>query len=83
MTHAAGFKTGLKEVQVFHTGVEAPASTNQAPLVDAWVKPGVAVPGQVDLVGTAKDDGLPGRRAELRRGASCRHPPAVSRCSTR
>ena len=59
VTHAAGFKTGIKEVQVFRTGVEAPASTNQAPLVDAWVKPGVAVPGQVDLVGTAKDDGLP------------------------
>jgi hypothetical protein len=58
-THAAGFKTGVKEVQVFHTGVQAPPSTNAAPQVDAWVKPGVAVPGQVDLVGTTKDDGLP------------------------
>ncbi len=59
VTHAAGFKTGVKEVQVFRTGVEAPASTNQAPQVDAWLKPGVAIPGQADLVGTAKDDGLP------------------------
>lgn len=59
VTHAAGFKTGVKEVQVFSTGVEAPPSTNQAPLVDAWLKPGVAIPGQADLVGSAKDDGLP------------------------
>ncbi|WP_317450978.1 Ig-like domain-containing protein [Microbacterium thalassium] len=59
VTHAAGSKTGIKEVQLLHTGVEAPVSTNQAPLVEAWVKPGVAIPGQADLVGTAKDDGLP------------------------
>lgn len=59
LTHAAGAKTGVKEVQLFHTGIEAPAGTNQAPSVQAWVKPGVAVPGQADLVGTVKDDGLP------------------------
>ena len=59
VNHAAGLKTAIKEVQVFHTGVAAPASTNLAPSVQAWTKSGVSTPGQIDLVGTVKDDGLP------------------------
>lgn len=59
VNHASGFKTGIKEVQLFATGIEAPASTNLAPSVQAWAKSGVATAGQVDLVGTVKDDGLP------------------------
>ncbi|MBS1906451.1 MAG: Ig-like domain-containing protein [Actinobacteria bacterium] len=59
VNHAAGMKTGIKEVQVFRTGIEAPAGTNQAPSVQAWVKSGVPIPGQADLVGVVKDDGLP------------------------
>ena len=57
-THAAGSTTGIKEVQVFNTGVEAPASTNQAPYVDAW-RDSRFVAGQARLIGTVKDDGLP------------------------
>ncbi|MCI2956239.1 Ig-like domain-containing protein [Agromyces atrinae] len=60
VTHAAGVKTGIKEVQVFQTGVEAPPSTNQAPLVTAWHDAAGSVAGLAKLVGTVKDDGLPG-----------------------
>lgn len=59
VNHASGLKTAVKEVQVFHTGVAAPPSTNLAPTVQAWAKPGLATPGRIDLVGTVKDDGLP------------------------
>jgi hypothetical protein len=59
-THASGAKTGIKEVQVFGTGIEAPPSTNLAPHVDAWRDAGFVAPGQARLVGTVKDDGLPG-----------------------
>ena len=59
VTHAGGAKTGIKELQVFSTGVEAPASTNQAPLVTAWQDAAASTAGEAALVGTAKDDGLP------------------------
>ncbi|KQM39551.1 Ig-like domain-containing protein [Microbacterium sp. Leaf203] len=59
VTHASGMKTGVKELQVFHTGVAAPASTNQAPLVTAWQNLQASVGGAAALVGTVKDDGLP------------------------
>lgn len=60
VTHAGGAKTGVKEVQLFSTGVEAPPSTNQAPLVTAWQDVQASTAGEAALVGTAKDDGLPG-----------------------
>ncbi|MBB2968954.1 OmpL47-type beta-barrel domain-containing protein [Leifsonia aquatica] len=60
VTHASGAKTGVKEVQVYDTGIAAPASTNAAPFVDAYRQQGAAIPGQATLVGTVKDDGLPG-----------------------
>jgi hypothetical protein len=59
VVHASGAKTGIKELQVFSTGVEAPASTNQAPLVTAWQDAAASTAGEAALVGTAKDDGLP------------------------
>ncbi|TGO05752.1 OmpL47-type beta-barrel domain-containing protein [Serinibacter arcticus] len=58
--HAPGFRTGIKEVQAFDTGVPAPASSNQAPLADAWLDSAYNQAGSARLVGTAKDDGLPG-----------------------
>ena len=59
VTHAGGEKTGVKELQVFSTGVDAPASTNQAPLVTAWQDAAASTAGEAVLVGSAKDDGLP------------------------
>nr|WP_228506706.1 Ig-like domain-containing protein [Plantibacter sp. VKM Ac-2880] len=59
VNHAAGFKTGVKELQLFATGVEAPASTNQAPSVNAWVDQANSAGGTLALVGEVKDDGLP------------------------
>lgn len=58
-THAAGAKTGVKELQVFSTGVAAPASSNQAPLVTAWQDRQGSAGGSAALIGTVKDDGLP------------------------
>ncbi len=59
VTHAAGTKTGIKEVQAFSTGVQAPASTNQAPKADAWTDSTYNQAGSARLLGTAQDDGLP------------------------
>ena len=65
VTHAGGAKTGIKEVQVFSTGVEAPPSTNQAPLVTAWEDAAASTAGEAALVGTAKDDGLPAGELDI------------------
>ena len=58
-THASGAKTGVKELQVFRTGIAAPASSNAAPLVTAWQNDQASAGGAAALVGTVKDDGLP------------------------
>ncbi|OYC97783.1 OmpL47-type beta-barrel domain-containing protein [Microbacterium sp. Yaish 1] len=60
VAHAAGAKTGVKELQVFRTGLPAPESTNQAPLVTAWENRQASAGGAAALIGTVKDDGLPG-----------------------
>ncbi|NQX35427.1 cell wall-binding repeat-containing protein [Herbiconiux sp. VKM Ac-2851] len=60
VVHAPGMKTGLKEVEAFATGIAAPAASNVAPFVDAYVDVKGSVPGRTKLVGTVKDDGLPG-----------------------
>ncbi len=44
---------------MFSTGIAAPASTNQAPLVTAWQDPQASAAGAAALAGTVKDDGLP------------------------
>lgn len=56
-THASGYKTGVKEIEAFNTGIDAPASTNQAPVVDARVVKNSAA--GAELSGVVKDDGLP------------------------
>ena len=65
VTHAGGAKTGIKELQVFSTGVAAPPSTNQAPLVTAWEDATAGAAGEAVLIGTAKDDGLPAGTIEV------------------
>ncbi|MFP7707031.1 Ig-like domain-containing protein [Trueperella sp. LYQ141] len=57
LTHAAGFKTGVKEIEAFHTGIAAGPSTNQAPSVSAYVAANTSAGAQ--LIGQVKDDGLP------------------------
>jgi len=57
--HAAGFRTGVKEVQAFATGVEAPPSTNAAPKVTVYRDPAFDQPAQVRLVGSVSDDAQP------------------------
>lgn len=59
VTHAAGARTGLKEIQVRATGAEAPPSTNAAPSVSAYVDPTFSQPSQARIIGTVSDDGLP------------------------
>ncbi|MFC3688004.1 Ig-like domain-containing protein [Aquipuribacter hungaricus] len=59
VTHAPGFRTGIKEVQVRRTGAEAPAVTNAAPSVTARPDAAFSQPGAARLVGTVLDDGLP------------------------
>ncbi|MBT0994180.1 Ig-like domain-containing protein [Cellulomonas sp. DKR-3] len=57
--HAAGARTGLKEIQVRSTGEEAPASTNVAPQVKAYLDTTFSQPSQARVIGTVSDDGLP------------------------
>ena len=58
--HSPGFKTGIKEVQAFGTGVPAPTPVNAPPLADAWVDSSYHQAGSARLIGTAQDDGNPG-----------------------
>ncbi|MEU4694737.1 Ig-like domain-containing protein [Actinoplanes sp. NPDC023714] len=58
--HAAGAKTGIKEVQAFDSGVAAPDSQDAKPLADAWVDSTYQQDGSVRLLGLAQDDGKPG-----------------------
>lgn len=57
--HAAGFRTGLKEIQAFATGDEAPPSTNAAPKVTAYQDPAFDQPSQVRIIGSVTDDAQP------------------------
>ncbi|MEU4163532.1 Ig-like domain-containing protein [Actinoplanes sp. NPDC026670] len=58
--HAPGFKTGIKEIQAYDTGVPAPDPVNAAPLADAWIDSTYSQAGSVRLLGLAQDDGAPG-----------------------
>ncbi|RAK27476.1 chitobiase/beta-hexosaminidase-like protein [Actinoplanes lutulentus] len=58
--HAPGFKTGIKEIQAFGTGVTAPDPVNAPPLADAWLDSSYSAAGSVRLIGLAQDDGNPG-----------------------
>jgi len=59
MTHQAGHRTALKELQVFHTGAHAPPAHNVAPYALATVDPSFRSAGQARLTGVVKDDALP------------------------
>ncbi len=59
VTHAAGAKTGVKEVQVRNTGLGTPLAENQAPTVQAWVDQSGTSGGTVKLVGQVGDDAKP------------------------
>lgn len=56
-THAPGYKTGVKEIEAYDTGIAAPEAQNKAPVVDAYVAKNSAEGAQ--LAGTVRDDGLP------------------------
>ncbi|GAA0481724.1 hypothetical protein Ade02nite_57250 [Paractinoplanes deccanensis] len=58
--HAAGAKTGIKEVQAYDSGVAAPEAQDAKPLADAWVDSTYSQDGSVRLLGLAQDDGTPG-----------------------
>jgi hypothetical protein len=59
LTHQAGHKTALKELQVFRTGVAAPPVRNVAPYALATVDSSFRPAGQALLRGEVKDDALP------------------------
>src|SRR5947199_10628958 len=59
LTHQAGHKTGLKEVQVFHTGDHVRPADNTAPYVLAKQDPAFHRPAKAGLIGVVKDDSLP------------------------
>lgn len=56
-TPQPGLSVGVKELEAYNTGIAAPASTNQAPQVQASV--GQTQGGKTSLGGIVKDDGLP------------------------
>ncbi|XVU21242.1 OmpL47-type beta-barrel domain-containing protein [Actinoplanes sp. CA-054009] len=58
--HAAGARTGIKEVQAYDTTVAAPAAQDAKPLADAWVDSTYSQDGSVRLLGLAQGDGTPG-----------------------
>ncbi|BBH70584.1 carbohydrate-binding protein [Actinoplanes sp. OR16] len=58
--HAAGARTGIKEIQAFDSGEAAPAAEDAKPLADAWVDSTYQQDGSVRLLGLAQDDGRPG-----------------------
>ncbi|MDR1799761.1 MAG: Ig-like domain-containing protein, partial [Bifidobacteriaceae bacterium] len=59
VSHAQGYKTGLKEIQAFYNPASVPTPTNVAPKVRASVDPAYVQPAQARLVGTVGDDALP------------------------
>jgi hypothetical protein len=60
MTHQhGGLASGLKEIQVFETGVRPPRPRNQPPVVTVQEDPSVNRPAQARLLGVVRDDGLP------------------------
>jgi len=57
-THLGELRTGIKELQVFDTGVAAPSAENVPPQVRARVADGSG--GVRQLIGTVRDDARPG-----------------------
>ena len=59
VTHAPGFRTGVKEIQVRRTGIEAAPVSNAPPSVSARVDTSYTKAGSARLIGTVLDDALP------------------------
>jgi PKD repeat protein len=64
MTHQAGHRTGLKELEVFRTGARVRPDRNAAPYVLAKQDLAFRRPAQARLVGVVKDDALPAGSAQ-------------------
>ncbi|GAA4196127.1 Ig-like domain-containing protein [Microbacterium oryzae] len=60
--HADGFATGIKELQVSHTGEPVSPAGNAAPSVLAYTRAGAVSAGVASLTGIVKDDGAPSER---------------------
>src|SRR5699024_5745614 len=58
-THMPGQHTGIKELQAFNTGSDAPAAENLPPEVRAHLDPGYDRPGASKVIGTVRDDAAP------------------------
>lgn len=56
-THAPDARTGLKEIEAYHTGIPTPTAENQPPSVEAYVSK-IGSQG-AQLSGVVKDDGMP------------------------
>lgn len=57
MTPYPGIDMGLKEIQVFETGIEVPIEENQAPEVEIFIDSNFDQPMQKQLYATVRDDG--------------------------
>ncbi|GKW20069.1 carbohydrate-binding protein [Pectobacterium araliae] len=67
VTHAGAARTGIKAIQVYHTGAAAPQPvSNHAPQVLAWLQDGGRHFGALQLSGQIGDDGLPDGKLAVR-----------------
>ncbi|WP_054860299.1 discoidin domain-containing protein [Gracilibacillus sp. JCM 18860] len=54
-----GFAVGLKEIQVFETGIEVPAEPNKAPKVSVFIDKDFNQPMKKRFIASVEDDGQP------------------------
>lgn len=67
VTHAGSARTGIKELQVFDSGLAAPAvAGNAPPQVQAWQLDDPGADGAVMVNGRVGDDGLPNGALQVR-----------------
>ncbi|WP_456361859.1 Ig-like domain-containing protein [Xanthomonas arboricola] len=68
VTHAGSARTGIKEIQLFDSGLPPPAAanTNAAPQVQAWQLDAPGADGTLVVDGRAGDDGLPNGTLQVR-----------------
>ncbi|WAT15978.1 Ig-like domain-containing protein [Xanthomonas fragariae] len=67
VTHAGSARTGIKEIQLFDSGLPSPAATGNAPpQVQAWQLDDPSSDGTVVVNGRVGDDGLPNGALQVR-----------------